>query len=40
MVDTKFGSSKIVLLYNPYRGGITSAISIGSRDYKDDILTR
>ena len=40
MTDKKFGSSKIVLLYNPFKGGITSAIAIGSRDYKEDILVR
>jgi phage terminase large subunit-like protein len=40
MTDKTFGYSKIVLLYNPFKGGITSAIVIGSEDYKEDILVR
>lgn len=40
MTDKTFGSSKIILLYNPFRGGITSAIRIGSGDYNEDILNR
>lgn len=32
MTDNTYGHSKIVLLYNPFRGGITSAIAIGSGD--------
>ncbi len=40
MTDKTYGYSKIVLLYNPFRGGITSAIVVGSEDYKEDILVR